>query len=191
MIRLHTITALVAVGLLVAPSTFAQMNQPNSSGHAAPAAAGKDTLSREDKLFVNEAAMGSMAEVEFSKIAQKSENLDVNSFADQMIRDHTAASQELTTTATGLGVELPKALDSKHERMREKLQTLHGKAFDAQYALYMVEDHNKAVKLFQQEARSGHNAELKQFAQKILLTLEEHQKMAVKLSYNLSQTAAR
>jgi len=75
--------------------------------------------------------------------------------------------------------------------MREKLQTLHRKAFDDQYTHAMVEDHNKAVKLFQQEERSGHNTELKQFAQKTLPTLEEHQKMALELSRKLSQTAAR
>jgi putative membrane protein len=55
----------------------------------------------------------------------------------------------------------------------------------------MVEDHNKAVKLFQQQERTGHNAELKQFAQKTLPTLEEHQKMALQLSQKLSQTAAK
>jgi putative membrane protein len=68
---------------------------------------------------------------------------------------------------------------------------LHGKAFDDQYTHAMVEDHNKAVKLFQQEERSGRNTELKQFAQKTLPTLEEHQKMALELSRKLSQTAAR
>src|SRR5438270_13328094 len=108
-----------------------------------------------------------------------------------MIEDHTKANDQLTSTATGLGVDLPKTVDSEHKRMREKLQTLHGKAFDDQYMHDMVEDHNKAVKLFQQEERSGHNPELKQFAQKTLPTLEEHQKMAVELSRKLSQTAAR
>ena len=93
--------------------------------------------------------------------------------------------------AAGLGVDIPKALDSEHERMRQKLQTLHGKAFDDQYMHDMVEDHNKAVKLFPQEERSGHNTELKQFAQKTLPTLDEHQKMALELSRKLSQTAAR
>lgn len=58
--------------------------------------------------------------------------------------------------ATGLGVEMPKALDSEHERMREKLQTLHGRAFDEQ-----------------QEERSGHNGELKQLAQKNLTDARE------------------
>jgi putative membrane protein len=186
MLRLLATTAVVA-GLLAAPPIFAQTGQP---GHAAATSA-KAALDQEDKTFVKEAAIGGMAEVELSKIAQKSENADVKRFADRMIADHTKANEQLTSIATGLGVDLPKTLDSEHERMREKLQTLHGKAFDDQYMQGMVEDHNKAVKLFQQEERSGHNTELKQFAQKTLPTLEEHQKMALELSRKLAQTAAR
>jgi len=108
-----------------------------------------------------------------------------------MIADHTKANEQLTSIATGLGVDLPKILDSQHERIRQELQTLHGKAFGDQYVHDMVDDHNKAVKLFRQEERSGHNTELKQFAQETLPTLEEHQKMALDLSHKLSQTAAR
>ena len=74
-----------------------------------------------------------MAGVELSKIAQKSENADVKRFAGRMIEDHTKANQQLTSIAAGLGVDVPKTLDSQHERMREKLQVLHGKAFDDQY----------------------------------------------------------
>jgi putative membrane protein len=103
-----------------------------------------------------------------------------------MIRDHTTANQELTTIATGLGVDAPKALDPEHERMRQKLQTLHGKPFDEQYMQGMVDDHKEAVKLFQQEERSGSNAALKQFAQKTLPVLQEHQKMAPELSASSS-----
>jgi putative membrane protein len=186
MLRLLTTTA-VAVGLLAASPTFAQTGQPN---HAAVTSA-KDVLAQEDKTFVREAATGGMAEVELSRVAQKSENADVKRFAERLIEDHTRANEQLTSIAAGLGVEMPKTLDSEHERMRAKLQALHGKAFDDQYMHDMVEDHNKALKLFQQEERSGHNTELKQFAQKTLPTLEEHQKMAVELSRKLSQTAAR
>jgi predicted outer membrane protein len=46
-----------------------------------------------------------MAEVKLSKTAQKSENADVRSFADRMVRDHTAANERLMVIATGLGVE--------------------------------------------------------------------------------------
>jgi putative membrane protein len=130
MLRLLTTTAIVAVGLLACPPVFAQTRQPNAGASA------KNVLDQEDKNFVKEATIGGMAEIELSKIAQKSENADVEHFADRMVDD-------------------------------------------------------KAVKLFRQEERSGRNAELKQFAQKTLPTLEEHQKMALELSRKLSQTAAR
>ncbi len=188
---LTTSAAVVAVGLIGAPASFAQAGQPGASGQPAASSAAKDTLNQEDKTFVKEAASGGIAEVQLSKLAQKSQNAEVKSFADRMVRDHTAANEQLTAIAGSLGVELPKALDPEHDRIREKLQTLHGKAFDEQYVHAMVEDHNKAVKLFQQQERTGHNAELKQFAQKTLPTLEEHQKMALQLSQKLSQTAAK
>jgi len=124
MLRFLTTTAVVAVGLLAAPPIFAQTGQP---GHAVATSA-KDALDQEDKTFVREAAIGGMAEVELSKIAQKSENADVKRFAERMIEDHTKANEQLTSIAAGLGVETPRTVDSEHERMREKLQTLHGKA---------------------------------------------------------------
>jgi putative membrane protein len=187
MLRLFTATAAVAISLLAAPPIFAQTSQPDHNA----AASAKAALNQEDNTFVKEAAIGGMAEVELSKLAQKSENADVKRFADRMISDHTKANEQLTAIAAGLGADMPKALDSDHERMREKFKTLHGKAFDEQYVRGMVEDHNQAVKLFRQEERLGHDPELKQFAQKTLPTLEEHQKMAVELSHRLSQTAAR
>ena len=178
MIRLLTRTAVFAVGLLLGAVSYAQTSQPNAPN-------------QEDKTFVKEAGIGGTAEVELSKLAQKSDNAEVKSCADRMIRDHTAANQELTAIATGLGLEVPKALDAEHERLRQKLQSLHGKAFDEQYMNGMVEDHEKVVKLFQQEERSGHNPELKQFAQKTLPTLQDHQKMALELSHKVSQAAAK
>jgi len=187
MLRLLTTTAFVAAGLLAAPPVFAQTGQPSRPA----VSSAKDALDQEDRKFLQAATTGGMAEVELSKIAQKSENAEVKRFAERMIEDHTKANEQLTATASALGVEPPKALDSEHERMRDKLRTLLGKAFDDQYVHYMVEDHDKAVKLFREEEHSGHNPELKQFAHKTLPMLQEHQKMALELSHKLSQTASR
>ena len=128
MIRLLTTTALFAACLLLAPGSFAQTSQPNAPSRTAPAGTATEALNQEGQTFVKEAGIGGMAEVELSKLAQKSENADVKSFADRMVRDHTKANQELTTIATGLGVDAPKALDPEHERMRQKLRGLHGKS---------------------------------------------------------------
>jgi len=187
MLRLFTMTAILAVGPMAAPPVFAQTTPP---GHTAASSA-KEALDQQDKNFIKEASIGGMAEVELSKMAQKSENADVKRFAARMIEDHSKANEQMATVAAALGIEPPKALDSEHGRLREKLQTLHGKAFDDQYMQAMVEDHDKAVKLFGEEEHFGGNAELRQFAQKTLPTVEEHQKMALELSHKLSQTAER
>jgi putative membrane protein len=49
-----------------------------------------------------------------------------------MVQDHTTANQELMTIATGLGIDVPKALDADHQDMAQKLTGLHGKALDEQ-----------------------------------------------------------
>jgi len=143
---------------------------------SAAATTARPVLSQEDRTFVNQAAIGGMAEVERSKIGQKSENPEVKSYANRMVRDHSASSQQLTDASASVGIEVPKALDTEHQRMREKLQRLHGKAFDDEYIRNMVEDHNKAVRLFQKEEHSGRDARLRQLTPNTLPTLEEHQK---------------
>jgi predicted outer membrane protein len=70
------------------------------------------------------------------------------------------------TIASILGLDVPKALDAEHQRLSQKLAGLHGKALDEEYMRAMVDDHNKTVMHFEAKERSGHNPELKQFAQK-------------------------
>jgi putative membrane protein len=186
MIALLTRTAVFALGVALGAASYAQTSPPKPASSAA-----KATLNQEDQRFVKEAGTGGLAEVELSKIAQKSANADVKSFADRMVQDHTKANQELASIASGLGIDVPKTLDAEHERMRQKLAGLHGKAFDEQYMRDMVEDHNKTVMLFQTEERSGQSPELKQFAQKTLPILQTHQKMAQELSQKITAASAR
>jgi len=189
-LRLLTNTA-VGVGLLVASTSFAQTSHPNLAAGPAATTLPRNTLDQQDTSFITEAAAGGMAEVALSKMAEKSENPEVKRFAEKMVRDHTTANTELAAIAAEAGAELPKTLDTDHQKIHEQLQSMHGKAFDQQYMRGMVEDHDQAVKLFRQEDSSGHDPQLKQFAHKILPTIEEHQKMALDLSRRLSETAAR
>ena len=112
-------------------------------------------------------------------MAEKSDNPDVKRFAEKMVRDHTAANKELTTIANETGVEIPKTLDTDHQKIHDQLQSRHGKGFDQQYMRVMVDDHDQAVKLFGQEDSVGHDSRLKQFAHTTLSTIEEHHKMAL------------
>jgi predicted outer membrane protein len=104
MFALLTRSAAIALGLaLGAVSAYAQTP---SSKPAAPTATA--TLNREDQRFIKEAGAGGLAEVELSKIAQKSGNPEVKNFADRMVQDHSKANQELVTIASSLGADVPK-----------------------------------------------------------------------------------
>lgn len=129
--------------------------------------------------FWLEAAQGGMTEVELSQLAlQKSQNEEVKTFAQMMVDDHTKANDELKTLAQSKGVTLPTEMNAKQMATKDKLNGLSGDAFDREYMKTMVKDHDKTVKLFQKQADSGKDEEVKAFAAKTLPTLQGHQSKA-------------
>ena len=129
--------------------------------------------------FMAEAAAGGMAEVELGKLAQeRAANASVKEFGARMAKDHAKAGDELKPIADAKNIALPSAPDKKHQRAYDKLAKLQGADFDKQYMKHMVDDHKKDVKEFQKEAQKGKDGDLKNFAAKILPTLEEHLRLA-------------
>ena len=177
---MHTRTGFLssfAIALVLAAPAFAQQNRP-----AAPAQSAQQTeqrLNQKDIGFVKEAALGGIAEVELGKLAeQNGNNVQVKEFGARMVRDHGNANNELQTIASGKGVTLPQQLDPTHMQLRDRLAKLKGAEFDRAYMREMVQDHDKDVKAFRQHAQSGTDPDVKQFAQKTLPTIEEHDSMA-------------
>lgn len=133
--------------------------------------------------FWNEAAMGGMAEVSMAQLAlQKSQSESVRQFAQHMVDDHTAANNELMSLASSKNVTLPTGLDAKHQAMMTKMGSMSGMDFDREYMKGQVKDHEKMVKLFQNEAANGADADVKAFAAKTLPTLQSHLQMARSMS---------
>jgi putative membrane protein len=136
-------------------------------------------LSNDDRQFIMTAAQDGMAEVQLGKLAQqKASSSAVKQFGQRMVDDHSKANSELESIASKLGATPPKTLDQKHQETMKKLEKLSGDQFDREYAQAMVQDHQKAVSLFEKQAKSGDADELKQFASKQLPILREHLKMA-------------
>ena len=188
---LRLLTAVAIIASLLAPPLSAQTGRPCAGAGPGAATAPKDTLDKQDDTFIKQAAAGGIAEVELSKIAEKSENPEIKLFAERMVRDHTAVNSELTDIAATLCAEMPRTLDADHQRIRDQLRIAHGMEFGQQYMRVMVADHDQADKLFRQEADLGHDPQLRQFAQKTLPSIEEHKKMALDLSHRLEERASR
>jgi putative membrane protein len=174
-------TASVAALLAAAPA-FAQSSGSMNSRAGSPAStsnSSKSDLSKADKEFVRHAAQGGMAEVELGKMAQqKAQSPEVKEFGERMVQDHGAANEKLKSVASSMGVDMPKNVGKEHKEAEDKLQKLSGAQFDREYMRTMVKDHQKDVKEFDKEAKSGKDAEVKSFAQETLPTLKDHLQMA-------------
>ena len=120
-----------------------------------------------------------VAENELSKLAlDKSNNDEIQQFAQMMIEDHTKAGDELKQLAADKNVTLPTEVDSNHKSAMNKLSGLSGEKFDDAFLKQMVKDHEATIKLFQKEADSNDDAAMKAFAAKTLPTLQSHLQMA-------------
>jgi putative membrane protein len=131
--------------------------------------------------FVTLAAQSDMLEIESSKLAlTKADSAKAKQFADKMIKDHTATSNELKALVAGgkVPASLPPTLDKAHQEKLDKLSKLNGRDFTKEYDDMQVAAHKDAVSLFERYSKEGDNAELKAFAAKHLPHLQEHLKMA-------------
>jgi len=125
--------------------------------------------------FIQEAAMGGMAEVEMGKIAAgKATNPEVKRFGQMMATDHSKANAELKALATKKGKTLPAEIDSSTKLILDDMKATSGPEFDTEYVEAMVEAHEKDVAEFEKQSQSAADADVKAFAAKTLPTLKKH-----------------
>jgi putative membrane protein len=125
--------------------------------------------------FVQQAAMGDLFEVEAGKIAAARGKSDaVKQFGQHMVEAHTHTTAELKGVAQAqkINVELPVALDEKHQLMIDDLMAAH--EFDKTYARQQIEAHEAAVELFSDYAEKGDDPVVKAFAAKTLPEIKQH-----------------
>jgi putative membrane protein len=125
------------------------------------------SLSAKDKTFMKKAAKGGMMEVAMGNLAeQNGQSGDVKSFGKRMVTDHGKANDELKSIASQKGVTLT-----------GKEPTLKWNS-DKAYITAMVQDHEKDLAEFQEEAKTGSDPEVKKFAEDTAKMVQEHLDLA-------------
>jgi putative membrane protein len=170
---------------LLATASFTALTVLASVDYAAEAG----TLSSKDKTFMKKAALAGVAEINAGTFADSNSSNDrVKTFGKEMVKDHTAAANELSQIAQGKGVALPTEPDWSHKRLLEKLQKSSSPQFDKIYAKKAgVDDHKDAVKLFTDEANHGTDPDVKAFAAKTLPIIQHHYQMAQELASSVGK----
>lgn len=168
------LTAALAVVALGGLNSVASARPAMSPGHHS------NTMSNAtDRMFTRTAAMGGAAEIALSKVAMmKSRDPKIKSFARMMVKDHSAMGSALAVTARSANLPAPMALDSKHRALRAKLMRMSGKGLNSAYMAAMIDDHSKAVSLFQNEIAHGQNIHVTNLAAKNVGTIQNHLQMA-------------
>jgi putative membrane protein len=146
-------------------------------GNRASDRTANSNLDKQDRDFVREAAKAGMAEIEEGRMAlQHAQSPDVQAFAKKMIDDHTQINDKLKAIAQQKSTQVPSDTDKSEKQAAQKLEK--SKNFDRDYIKAQVREHEKAVKLFEKEARDGKDNDLKQFAQQTVPILQQHLQMA-------------
>jgi putative membrane protein len=144
-------------------------NMPDSSKMGAA------TVDDKTHTFMNDAAVGGMTEVEASKLAaERAMNPRVKMFAEMMVKDHSAANDELKTIARGKNVNLPAELGGKNQDHITDLSKKKGADFDKAYMKMMESDHKDVVDAFEKCAKDGTDPDVKTFCSQKLPTLRMH-----------------
>ncbi|MBV9993467.1 MAG: DUF4142 domain-containing protein [Alphaproteobacteria bacterium] len=193
----------LSVAVLLSASTLALAAPPDQPGHQSPApgtandtvSAVKDTvghavgtvsasMTSSLKGFVEAAAQSDMYEVEAGKIAaQRSKDSAVKEFAQKMITAHTGTSDELKATLVRINAAVapPATLDSRHQGMIDELRGAKAQDFDGRYLAQQVDAHNEALILMRGYAKDGDMKDVKTFANKTQVAVQQHLDMAQKL----------
>jgi putative membrane protein len=131
--------------------------------------------------FVEMATSSNMLEIQSSEVAlQRGSSEEVKEFANQMINDHTKASNEMADILQKKNMAPPQKMAAEHAKMLKELTDTQTN-FDAAYVRLQRAAHEEAVGLFTSYSSNPDDPDLGAFAQKTLPTLQMHLDHATKL----------
>jgi putative membrane protein len=125
--------------------------------------------------FMVKVADVGMTEVKLGQMAQdKGMNQRIKDFGAMMVKDHTAAGDELKNLAQRKNVTLPETVGNDHQKKIDDLNKKTGKDFDKSYIDAMVDGHQATVNDFEKMSKNEKDADVKAWVDKTLPTLKMH-----------------
>jgi len=137
-----------------------------------------------DQQFVEFAAQTDMVEANLGQLANTvADSQEVKDFGQTLVTDHTSDFEQLKTAAQQAGLNVPSAIDAKHNKaMIDPFQKLKGAAFDKKYVQEMVAGHTKALETYKKESEDAENPAIKSYAATALPVLQKHLDSAKELA---------
>jgi len=174
-------------GNSASPDTSSPSSTSSNSGTAGNQMTQSSTPNSSDEKFITDAAKGTRAQVELGRmVAARASDPAVRSFAKQMVKEHTDALNQLQKLALQKNITLSNDIPDAAKDMQSKLSNETGKQLDKDYMDGMVQDHQMDVQEFQTAAQSASDPDVKQWAGKMVPTLQEHLQKAQEIDQKLN-----
>lgn len=149
---------------------------------------GSVKLTAKETLFVKEAGAGNTAEIRMGELALKNaESPEVKEFAQMMIKDHTAANEELAEVAKNHNIDFPPDAPEKEKALGKKMLDVKGAEFDKGYMGHAVKDHSDDLAEYKEAMSELKDPKLVAYAEKTEKVVAKHYAEAKKIDAKLTK----
>jgi putative membrane protein len=135
-----------------------------------------------DSDFMIKAASCNNAEIQIAKLAgRRSDSAAVKEFAERIVTDHQHAFDKLAELFKNRKVGVTAGLEKSTKDELARLGELRGTEFDRAFLKHMVDEHKKAIAVFENQVKNGKDAAVTDHAKTMLPDLQKHLKRAEEL----------
>jgi putative membrane protein len=146
------------------------------------------SLGGQDRSFIQNAAKANQDEIDVGKLAQqKSSNSQVKSYGQTLVNDHSKNMRELENLAAKNGVSVQPSQGATARAEYQRLEGLSGPQFDRSFASQMIQDHEKAISMFEQALKDTQDPGVRNYINSTLPVLRKHLMEAQDLERNLKK----
>jgi putative membrane protein len=125
----------------------------------------KDLTALSDREFAAQAITIAKTQVKLSELAiNQASDTKVTDFAKKMAKENAAMADQLTDASRALKIGLDYAREDEAKAAYSRIEALMGAEFDRTFIKAAIDNHVVLVALFEREAKSGENADIKTIA---------------------------
>jgi putative membrane protein len=127
-----------------------------------------------DQQFVDFAGQTDMVDANLGQLAGTAASSEpIKGYAQKVVNEQTDDFHQLSKAAHQASLKVPSAIDEEHNRtMIDPFQKLKGTAFDRRFVEEMVDEDNKAIAVYKNEAAHAQNLALSSYAEEALPILQ-------------------
>jgi putative membrane protein len=133
-----------------------------------------------DAQFLVDAATLNFNEIQLGNLAEtKAVQLDVKNLGKMLQDDHSKAQSDLISLAQKKGISIPTTTPNESMSEYNDLKDKNNKDFDSKYIDMMVKGHTDAISKFEKATTDCEDADVRDWATKMLPKLREHLDLAM------------